>query len=72
MGFFGGLVVVCCFIAIRFQQYASFRVLLVELIVATVIVACGLVADSLGRKTLASRGCIVAIASLIAFCCLAI
>jgi hypothetical protein len=72
MGFFGGLVVVWCFIAIRFYQFATFRVLVIELIVATAIVACSLIAKSFAPKTLASFACIVAIASLVAYCCLAI
>ncbi|MEI8019303.1 MAG: hypothetical protein WCH39_13950 [Schlesneria sp.] len=72
MGWSGGLFVVACFIAIRCHQRATFRVLVVELIVATAIVAFSVIADSLGRKTLVWRVGIVAIASLIAFCCLAI
>jgi hypothetical protein len=72
MGWSGGVFVVGCFIAIRYEQYATFRVLVVELIVATAIVACSLIADSLSRKTLASRFAIVTTASIIAFCCLAI
>ena len=72
MGWLGGFIVVCCFIAIRFQQRATFRVLLVELIAATVILACTLIVDSVGWKTLASRFSILAFASFVAFCCLAI
>ena len=72
LGWLGGLMVVSSFIVIRFQQFATVRVLAVELAVATVIVACGLIADSFGRKTLASRATIVTVASLIAYGCLAI
>ena len=72
LGWFGGLMVVTSFITIRFQQDATLRVLAVELIVATAIVACGLIADSFGQKTLALRAIIVTVTSLIAYACLAI
>lgn len=67
-----GIIVVAVFIAIRFLQGATNRVLIIELIVAAVILASANVSYQLTPKNAASRAILVVLSSLAAVAGLAI
>ncbi len=71
-GYVRGLIVVAVFIAIRFLQGATNRVLSIELIVAGVILASAIVLYQLTPKNTASRAIVVVLSSLAAVAGLAI
>ncbi len=65
-GYVHGMIVVAVFLAIRFLQGATTRVLAIELIVAAVILAFAICVYQLTPKNAVSRGIVVVIASLAA------
>ena len=71
-GYIQGIIVVAVFIAIRFLQGATNRVLIIELIVAAVILASANVSYQLTPKNAASRAILVVLSSLAAVAGLAI
>ncbi|MCX7396228.1 MAG: hypothetical protein NT138_00955 [Planctomycetales bacterium] len=71
-GYIQGMIVVAVFIAIRFLQGATNRVVIIELIVAAVILACAIGVYQLTPKNAASRAIAVVLSSLAAVAGLAI
>ncbi len=67
-----GMIVVAVFIAIRFLQGATNRVLSIELIIAAVILASAIALSQLTPKNTASRAIVVVLSSLAAVASLAI
>ena len=65
-GYVHGMIVVAVFLAIRFLQGATTRVLAIELIVAAVILAFAICVYQLTPKNAVSRGIVVVVASLAA------
>jgi hypothetical protein len=72
LGSLGGALVVTAFLAVRFLQDATLRVLAVEFGVAVAILPLALIAYAFSPNNSASRAVIVIVASLIAYACLSI
>jgi hypothetical protein len=72
LGSLGGTLVIATFLAVRFLQNATLRVLAVEFGVAVAILAFALFAYAFSRKYIASHAVVAAVASLIAYACLSI
>jgi len=70
--YINGLIVVTMFIAIRFMQDATNRVLAIELIVAAIILALAIYVYPMTPRNAVSRTIVVVAASLCAVCSLAI
>jgi len=70
LGSLGGTLVVTAFLAVRFLQDATLRVLAVEFGVAVGILAFTFLAYAFSPRIVASRAVLVIVASLIAYACL--